>query len=368
MRILFAVQQLGRGGAERQLVTLARSLHERGSDVHVAVFYRGGAFDEELRVAGVPTVFLGASRRRGLPLALLRLAWLVCRLRPTVVHPYLVVPNLVCLPLKLVRPGTKVVWGVRHAELDLTAFDALIRVSETLARPASRLADLIVVNSEAGRRSHAALGYPEHKLVVVPNGIDVERFQADRSARARQRDTWGVGEHTVLVGMVARVDPTKDHERFLRSVALARREVPELRAVCVGAVKPEELERLRVHEPHAIFTGAIDDVVSAYSALDIGCLASRTEGFPNVVAEAMSCGVPCVVADVGDAAAIVGDTGEVVSDDSDEAMANAICQLVRRLATHPALGDQARRRISDTYGIDQLVDRTCAALARVGAA
>lgn len=98
---------------------------------------------------------------------------------------------------------------------------------------------------------------------------------------------------------------------------------------------------------------------SVYNALDILVLPSAYgEGFPNVVAEAMSCGVPCVVTDVGDAAMLIGDTGKCAPPKDPIALKNGISSMLQKISEDPTIKDQARQRILENFKVELLADRT----------
>src|SRR5262249_13039612 len=144
-------------------------------------------------------------------------------------------------------------------------------------------------------------GFPADRMIVIPNGIDTERFRVDLDARRRVRAEWCVGEEEKLVGLVGRIDPVKDHPTFLRAAALVRRERADVRFVCVGSGQEthaqallELAEQLGL-QGRVLWTGARHDMPSVYNALDILCSASFVEGFSNSIGEAMSCGVVSVV-------------------------------------------------------------------------
>jgi glycosyltransferase involved in cell wall biosynthesis len=367
LKILFVIQGLDRGGAERQLVALATGLAQRGDQSAVAVLRGGGAFDAALGTSDVPLHVVGGRRAVDLVPAVIRLIRLLRAERPDVVHGYLAVGNLLSLVARVASPRSRVVWGVRHAELDLERFGIKVRVSEWLASRTARLAHLVIANSDAGARYHVDLGYPAAKIVTVHNGIDTQHFRpADDEARAAVRAAWGVPVDAVVIGMVARSDTTKDHESFVRAAVGVTGSRPA-HAVCVGAIAEPVRSRLlalarsldatdRVH-----LVGPAEDVAAACSGFDIACLASRTEGFPNVVAEGMACGVPCVVTAVGDAPAIVGDLGEIVELTPD-ALCAAMERLLGRLDVDPTLRRRARERVVQRFGLTRLIDETSARL------
>lgn len=371
VKILFLIRSLEAGGAERQLVNLARGLAARGYGVTIAVFYAGGAFEAQLGDAGVVLCSLEKRGRWDLPGFFVRLVRLVRNERPDILHGYLPMANILALLCKPLRRGLKVVWGIRASDMDLARYDRLARIEFRLAQYLARGADLIVANSEAGRVYHVARGYPVDRLVVIRNGVDTGRFCPDADAGRRQRAAWGIDGHQRLIGLIARLDPMKDHPNFLHAAALAVRDRTDLHFVCVGRGDPvygQRLEALAADLGIAgrlTWDGAATDMVAVYNALDIAVSASAFgEGFSNALAEAMACGVPCVTTDVGDAASIVAGTGVVVRRRDSQALAAGMIELMHRREQETAMTtERARRRIVAHYGVEALVDATAAAFA-----
>jgi len=176
---------------------------------------------------------------------------------------------------------------------------------------------------------------------------------------------WGVGDDP-LVGRVGRLDPMKDHATFLHAAAIVHRQRGDVRFVCVGGGPAAYQHRLaalgeQLELTHClVWAEAHDDMAGVYGALDLCCSSSLWgEGFPNVVAEAMACGTPCVVTDVGDSAVIVDGTGEIVAPGDPEAMAKAILRMLDRLAReHETLGTEVRERVRTQFGCDRLLEGT----------
>lgn len=372
MRILFVVRTLNRGGAERQLSQLALGLRRAGHEIAVAVFYAGGPFEHDLRAGGIPVHDLTKRGRWDTVSFLFRLMRLVRRMRPDVLHAYMGA-NLFASALKPLFPRVKVVWGIRTARHDLRAYDWATRVGPWLHRMASPGADAIIANSEAARRQSAAAGLDGRQIAVIPNGIDCDAFRPDRTERARIRTAWGITDGTPLVGVIARLDPVKDHATFLRAAARVAAGHAEVRFVCVGGGTPrrrQELERLASElgvSARIRWAGERDVTRAVYGAIDLAVLSSSEgESFPNVVAEAMACGTPCVVTATGDAAVVVGDAGTVVPPRDPDALARAILgSLARSDAERASIAARARMRIEREYSLPKLVERTERVLAEI---
>jgi glycosyltransferase involved in cell wall biosynthesis len=373
MRVLFLVRSLEVGGAERQLVLLARGLARRGHDVSVAVFYAGGLFEAEVRAAGLPLHDLRKRNRWETLPCLARLAQLVRATRPDVVHGYLGLANQASATVRFLFPGVKVVWGIRSAKDDLRAYGWLARAGTRLERLTAPLADAVIANSRAAERQVIASGVDPRKVVVIPNGIDCERFAFDPPGRARVRREWGIPDGAPLVGMVARLDPVKSHATFLQAVARVSERRPDARFVCVGhgaagyRTRLEGLARELGAPARFVAPGGQTVTSAIYSALDVAVLSSDPgESFPNVLGEAMACARPCVATDSGDAREILGDAGAVVPPRDPAALAGAVLEVLARTDRGGgALSAAARQRVERCYSVDLLVRRTEQALERV---
>jgi len=214
----------------------------------------------------------------------------------------------------------------------------------------SRWPDLVTANSAAGLKSHLALGYRPRRAQVVANGIDVVEFQPDAAARRAVRTELGVAEDAILLAHVARVDAMKDHGSFLAAMAA----LPDLSALLVGA----GTEKLPA-APNLFRLGRRCDVAHLFAAADFVVSSSRFgEGFSNVLAEGMACGLPAVATDVGDAKLIVGDTGLVVPPGSPDALAAAIRTLAAEcLSSRAERGSRARARIGENFAMGHAIHR-----------
>lgn len=354
------------------MVVLAGALRRRGHDVTVVSFYRRGALEWDLREADVPVIHLEKSARWDVAPFLARLSRAVSSVRPDAVLGYLVAPNLVSACLKVLRPWTTVIWSVRASDMDLKEYGWIDRFSFNLSCALSRLPNRIVVNSEAGRAHCEAHGYPVDRMVVIPNGVDTEMFRPDPEAGRGLRTDWKIGDKEKVVGLPARLDPMKDHGTFLRAARIAADARSDLRFVCVGG-GPEayrrELERQAGDaglEERCVWAGARDDMPAVYNAFDVATSTSAFgEGFSNVVAEAMACGTPCAVTDVGDSSRIVGDLGAVVPPRDPVALAAAWLSLLERDGRPDP--EVIHQRIVRLFSVDLLADRTESLLREVGA-
>ena len=370
LRVTFLVRSMERGGAERQLAVLARGLRHRGHDVSVVVFYPGGPLETELRAGGVRVRDVGKHGRWDVLGFFARLRRVLIEEQPDVLHAYLPTPNVIAAALRWTMPGVRLVWGHRASNLDLDHDDWLARVIDRLTIAMSRFPDLVIVNSRAGYAHAESIGYPPARMVVIPNGIDTDHFTIDRRAGRSIRTAWGIGEDERLVGLVARVDPIKSFEVFLDAAAALARSHPNVRFVCVGdvgdAAYASAMRTLATGlglDDRLVWAGGQSDMRAVYNALDVACLSSAAEGFPNVIGEAMACGVPCVSANVGDAAWLIDDDALVAPAGDSGALATRIGQLLDRPSEDLApLASAVRARVTSRFSVASLIDTTERAL------
>jgi glycosyltransferase involved in cell wall biosynthesis len=370
-RLCFLIRRLNLGGAQRQLLALAASLARAHYEVTIITFYSGGLLSAQLdELPHVKNFSLNKRGRWDLFGFIIRLARALRALRPQILHSYLGVSNVLAVLLKPLLPQTRLVWGVRASDMDWSRYAWHERVVFNLQRKLARFVDLIIVNSHAGFSFLLAHGFPKHKLLVIQNGIDVQRFFPDAKARQRVRREWQVRDDEILIGLVARLDPMKDHSTFLRAAASFARKRESARFLCLGEGPQNyrrELQALAKElglQARVIWSNGREDVPAVYNGLDLLTSSSAYgEGFSNVIGEAMACGVFCVVTDVGDSAQIVGASGVVILPHNPPQLAAAWQYLLDAPAEQRrSRGEQARQRIVENFSTTALAQKTSAAL------
>jgi glycosyltransferase involved in cell wall biosynthesis len=367
MSIFFLVRSLEVGGAERQLVQLATGLHERQQNVRVGVFYRRGPLVADLEGAGVEIVDLKKSGRWDIVAFLIRTLRALRRNQPDIVYSMLGGANIVAAAIRPFVPMSKLVWSIRSSNMKLNEYDWLHAASYRVERAISRIPDLIIANSAAGKDFAVVNGFPPENIHIVPNGIDTERFRPNNELRTEQRRLWNLKDHQIAVGVLARLDPMKDQQTFLRAAVIAAGRNPKLCFLCIGE-GPDRRHLQSLAETIGIagkvkFTGRADPA-AALNALDIVCSSSAFgEGFSNSIAEAMSCGRPCIVTDVGDSAMIVGNCGDVVRPCDPQTLAASILSTAERIESIDP--SKPRSRVVENFSSDAMVDRTLNLLGKV---
>jgi glycosyltransferase involved in cell wall biosynthesis len=361
MKVLHVITGLEGGGAERQLVNLLHG--STGIQHEVVSLLDGGVYGRDVRSAGAELHTLNLARNRFSPSALFRLASLIHRSRPDIVQTWLYHADLIGLLAARLAGGAPVVWTLRSSQLELHHYSKLTGLTIRALSRLSRWPAAILSNSTAGMNAHLANGYRPRWARVIPNGIDTNTFRPSKSAREEVRAELGLGADTPLIGCVARCDPMKDHLNVFSALARVAAGARLLLAgkgtepgnheltdqICLGGLGAGQVIRL----------GERRDTHRIIAALDILVLGSAFgEGFPNALAEAMACGVPCVATDVGVNAAIIGGCGGVVPPRDPEALAEAMSRLLALSSDQRrALGLRARERIQKDYALSAMVRR-----------
>jgi glycosyltransferase involved in cell wall biosynthesis len=364
MRVMHVITGLSTGGAETMLLKLLSAAS--GSMEHVVVSLgEEGTIGPRIAALGVPVHCLGLRRNAPNPFRALSILPLARRIGPQLIQGWMYHGNLMASMAALaLRHKPPVLWNIRQTVYDLRRERWLtakfIRLGARLSsRPAA-----IIYNSQTSATQHESLGYGAEKRVIIPNGFDCQLLRPDEAARKAVRTELGIADDTVLVGLVARYHPMKDHVGFLQAAAMIARSYPQTRFVLAGAgvssTQPELVKAIQQNELwDCVMLGERSDIPRLNNAFDIGCSASAWgEGFSNSIGEAMACGVPCAVTDVGDSAYIVADTGLLAPPHAPEVLAKAIAGLIEiGRSGRRQLGTKARQRIETEFSLPAIVRR-----------
>jgi glycosyltransferase involved in cell wall biosynthesis len=359
IRICHLINHLEPGGAERALVNLIDGLNPQRFTNEVITLTEPGWFDGYLKSAGVPVTSLGMPRGRPTLSGLYALVRHLQKSQPSILQTWLYHSDLAGTIASQFVPGVRLVWNVRCSDIVLHPGQKRLRWIVSLLARLSRKPDAVIANSKSGMRFHAEIGFRPRRWEKILNGVDLARFHPSADARMETRARLGIAAETPLIGMIAHYRLMKDHTTFLRAAALFAARHPEARFVLSGCGCDWDNEALSRSIREAglgeriSLLGFREDIEAIYPALDLVTLSSKLgEGCPNVLIEAMACGVPCVATDVGDAREIIGDAGLVVPPRDPEALARAWEEVVSGNKEYWAL--RARARVAGSYSLDRV--------------
>jgi glycosyltransferase involved in cell wall biosynthesis len=355
LRILFVLTGLAYGGAETQLVRLATRLKSRGWEVSVVSLMPPKAYVEDLEVAGIPVFSLGIRRKLPDPRPVLRLARIIRKWRPDIVHSHMVHANLLARIVRFLAPIPVLICSAR-------SIDEGGRFREVLYRLTDPLCDLTTQVSHAGLERYVRVGaVPRHKIRYIPNGVDTERFKPNLEDRLKFRKELGVDGFVWLA--VGRFDPQKDYPTMLQAFARVVHKHSNTILLIAGdgplRKTMENLARELGIEKRTKFLGIRRDIPQLMNAADAYVMSSSWEGMPNVLLEASATGLPIVATDVGGNREIVldGVTGFLVPPRNPEALARAMLRIMDLSdEERKEMGKRARKHIEVKFNLDRVVD------------
>lgn len=353
-RILHIIPTLDRSGAEKQLVLLATCLPREEFDVHVAALTRGGPLARDLQAAGIPLTVIG-KRWKADPLAYLRLERHVRAVRPDLVQTWLFAANAYGR-LAARRAGVRrIVASERCVDPWKVGYEL------TIDRYLARSTDRILVNSSGVTEFYVAKRLPAEKFTLIPNAIEPAR--PSNVTRQQLLDELQLPHDTRLIGAVGRLWPQKRVKDLIWAADLLKVVRDDVHLLIIGnGPERDRLERYR-HQVHIAdrvhFLGERDDVPRLMPHFDVLWLASGYEGLPNVVMEAMACGVPVVASDIpGNRDLVVpGQTGFLTPVGDRAGFARHALTILDDPLLARRLGAAGRQRIEMEYTVDKMVGR-----------
>jgi glycosyltransferase involved in cell wall biosynthesis len=365
MRVLYVITGLGTGGAEAMLLKLLERLNRERYTPMVISLTTIGEIGPRIVALGIQVQALGMTFGFPSPWSFLSLIRHINQFKPDIVHTWLYHADLLGGVAAWLAGAPAIAWNLRNSNLerDKTRWSTRL-VVHVCAAISHWVPKQILSCSETARRVHVELGYSAGKMVVIPNGFDLARFRSDEESRRTVRKELQLSYNAKLVGLMARFDPHKNHRGFVEAAAAIHKAMPEVHFVLAGSGVDEANVALNDLVDANDLTDCIhllglrNDMPRLMAALDVLASSSYGEAFPNVLGEAMACGVPCVVTDVGDSAEIVGETGRVVQPGDMQGLAQHIVELLHLPKEGKReLGLKARARVDMYYEISFVTRR-----------
>lgn len=358
IRVMHLIVGLGTGGAETNLYRLVKGIDRSTFENIVVCLLPPGPVGDAIEECGVPVRSLRLIRGVPNPIAILKLARLIREWKPDILQTWMYHADLLGGITAKILSSPPVVWNIRASDIIPSSSARTVAAARLCARLSSLLPARIISCSIAGRDSHVRMGYEPSRLEVIFNGYDSNYYRPDPGAAAALRNELNIPEHTgKLIAMIARYHPVKDHACFLAAAHEVHIQAPHVCFILCGeGITWENQELVGEIDRYGLRTsvfllGGRADVNKIMAAASLVVSSSSSEGFPNVLAEAMACGTMCVATDVGDSRQIIGDTGFLVPPQHPKELASAIVRALQEPASAEAL-QNPRNRIISNFSIE----------------
>lgn len=361
MKLVHAIISLETGGAEGMLARLVQESSKNPQIKQSIITLKGeGSIGHQLRMKGFDVISLDMKSFLNFPIAIYKLIKLFKVLRPNAIFTWMYHADLLCGVAAYLSGVKNIIWGIRNTEIPQKSFSITFAVVKICSKLSFYIPNKIVCCAESAKLAHTKLGFCSSKMVVVPNGYDLSLFNPSSNLRGRIRSDLGFDENHLVVGIVGRYDPLKDFKNFINAASLVSKDFDNVKFLMVGrGLDYSNIELCswiaNCNDPKSFILMGEATPHELYAAMDVYCLSSKAEGFPNVVAEAMSMCIPCVVTNVGDASRIVEDSGIVVKSKDHFALYKGLSYILAMDKNNrESLGTQARELIKSKYDIKKI--------------
>jgi glycosyltransferase involved in cell wall biosynthesis len=350
------------GGAENLLVQLLDHLDE-GRSGHRVISMRSPqpSLVPHIEELGISVRELDWSGRPG-PADVLRLGKAL-RERPSdVIQTWMLHSNVIGGLAARAVSRSPVIWGVHLSVFDHSSLGSKAAIVQQCERLSSwGVPSWIVACSTSSYRAMVEMHYRRKRIVTIPNGFDVSRFSPDPVARDEIRRELGLSPTTMVIGHSARYHPIKDHVSLVSAAAEVLEQLPDVRFVLCGhGVEPDNPELSALVAPlgdRVLVLGQRHDVPRVLNAFDLAVSSSVSEALSLSIGEAMATGLPVVATRCGESEDLIGNTGAIVPVRNPRALAQEMMRLITTPPqTRAELGRRARRRITDHYSLQKMVE------------
>ena len=362
MKIIHVISSLDRGGAERVLFNIC--VTDKHNEHIVISLTSLGHYGQLLKKKNFTVYVCNMRSKIYMFLSFLNLIRILKKQKPDLVQTWLYHGDFFGGIAAKIAGIRKIVWNIRNTSFNLKKNKwTTITIVKILAKLSWWVPQLIIVCAKSTIASHALLGYNHKKMCLIHNGYDLSFFKKKKNKTFFMHELFNINPRIPLIGTVARFNFQKDHENLFKALELLRKKNVEFYCILVGhGMDKTNIKLVSLIKKYQLtdsvkLLGLRDDIPNIMSEIDMHVLSSSSEGFPNVVAEAMACGTPCIVTDVGEAAFIVGNTGWVVPSKKPELLSHSINDAILELGTNKwkLRINQAKSRIKENFNINNIV-------------
>ncbi len=369
MKITHIITGLDVGGAEIALKNIVE--HSEKNNIFqnkVISLTRIGVVGKKLQAEGVEVDALNLRTVWDVLPVIYKLTKLIKKQNPDIVQTWMYHADLFGGIAAKIAGVKKIFWGIRCT--DVLAGKGVARSTYYIMRLCSLLSNVIpskiICVAESALKTHQNFGYSKDKMQVIHNGCNGDIYNVAPATGFELRKQLNIPDGSMVIGSVGRFNEYKDHNNFIKAAFILGSRNDKIIFLMIGKNINSDNKLLMEwinatgFSERFILLGERNDGDKILNAMDIFCLHSRSEAFPNVVVEAMCAGLPCVVTDVGDSVDMVGKFGVVVPAEDAEALAGGLARTIDVINTlspseRLSLQHQYRNHILENYSIDNAV-------------
>ena len=363
MKIVHIITGLNNGGAEGVLYRLVT--HDKENEHIVISMMDSGKYGPLLLSKGISVHFLEMKSGKASLSAVLKLYKYLKDINPDVVQTWMYHADLIGGVVARIAGIRKIYWNLRQSNFDSShTKSSTIKIAKLNGKLSKFLPTRIICCAEDAVSIHADLGYDKSKITVIANGYDLNTFKTNETSREAIRNEFNIGA-VPIIGMVGRYDPQKNHKGLIDALKIVKDKGYAFDLLLVGKdlnkdnkVLSNQIEKSGLQK-NTYLLDQRSDIADIMNALDIHILSSAYgEGFPNVVAEAMACGTPCIATNVGDSDKIIDNFGVVVSPSQIEELADAIILLLDCMKDNDKwskLKNDGKNHINENFSIEEMI-------------
>jgi len=359
-KVFIVIDNLGGGGAQRQVVEFLKFSDKKKFDISVINLTENyNSLKEEIEEIGIRVISFQHSGFFN-PKTLFELVRLFKNEKPHIIYTYLftsdtygrLAAKIASIPVIICATRSVDQWKKWHH----------IFVDRILAN----FTDTITINAENIRLYLVNVEkLDSKKITTIYNGIDLKRFERATEKSEEEKQKLGIKSDALVVGMVGHFSPRKDYKTFFEAAEIIAKEMSNVCFVAVGAGQEKQVLESRVSEMDelknkVIFTGHRKDTDQLINIFDIGVLSSHYEGCPNVILEYMACSKPVVASNVGGCKELVveGETGYIVSPRNSQVLAEKLLVLLKDEQLRQRMGALGRKRVVENFTSDVMAKKT----------